>query len=162
VAWHRPKRSGNCSHAWGSAGDLPRVGTNAVCQWRAHPSGHRKRLASARTDQLAQVLDLLEGHPCRVQREPVRRQGNLVADLIVLAGAAGNPRKLQKDAGHDRDCALAPGRAMLALTSTEVDSVPMIEPVTDGFPQLLPRPLIRSPRQSCWLIVPQLLTLTAP
>ncbi len=55
-----------------------------------------------------------------------------LADLIVLAGAAG-VEKAAKDAGQNITVPFAPGRMDASQEQTDVESVAYLEPIADGF-----------------------------
>jgi len=79
--------------------------------------------------QLNKVLNALEG--VQAQFKQSGKQVSL-ADLIVLAGAAGIEKAAQ-DAGHQVTVPFAPGRADASQEQTDVDSIIWLEPVADGF-----------------------------
>ena len=111
-------------------------------------------------DQLAKVLGVLETIRADFNNAQSGDKEISVADLIVLAGAAGI-EKAAKDAGHDVTVPFAPGRGDASLEQTEVDSVAYLEPVTDGFRNFAKT---RYSVTTAELLVDraQLLTLTAP
>ena len=146
--------------AWGSAA------TFRGSDKRGGANGARIRLAPQKDwpvnepDQLAKVLDVLEGIRTEFNGAQSGDKQISVADLIVLAGAAGI-EKAAKDAGHDVTVPFAPGRGDASLEQTEVDSVAYLEPVTDGFRNFAKT---RYSVTTAELLVDraQLLTLTAP
>lgn len=146
--------------AWGSAA------TFRGSDKRGGANGARIRLAPQKDwpvnepDQLAKVLDVLEGIRAEFNGAQSGDKEISVADLIVLAGAAGI-EKAAKDAGHDVTVPFAPGRGDALLEQTEVDSVAYLEPVTDGFRNFAKT---RYSVTTAELLVDraQLLTLTAP
>lgn len=146
--------------AWGSAA------TFRGSDKRGGANGARIRLAPQKDwpvnepDQLAKVLDVLEGIRAEFNGAQSGDKEISVADLIVLAGAAGI-EKAAKDAGHDVTVPFAPGRGDASLEQTEVDSVAYLEPVTDGFRNFAKT---RYSVTTAELLVDraQLLTLTAP
>jgi len=146
--------------AWGSAA------TFRGSDKRGGANGARIRLAPQKDwpvnepDQLAKVLDVLEGIRAEFNGDQSGDKEISVADLIVLAGAAGI-EKAAKDAGHDVTVPFAPGRGDASLEQTEVDSVAYLEPVTDGFRNFAKT---RYSVTTAELLVDraQLLTLTAP
>ncbi len=83
-------------------------------------------------DQLAKVLETLEG----IQKEFNSAQSGgkkvSLADLIVLAGCAG-VEKAAKDAGHDITVPFTPGRMDASQEQTDVESFAVLEPAADGF-----------------------------
>ena len=146
--------------AWGSAA------TFRGSDKRGGANGARIRLAPQKDwpvnepDQLAKVLGVLEGNRADFNNAQTGDKEISVADLIVLAGAAGI-EKAAKDAGHDVTVPFAPGRGDASLEQTEVDSVAYLEPVTDGFRNFAKT---RYSVTTAELLVDraQLLTLTAP
>jgi catalase-peroxidase len=83
-------------------------------------------------EQLAAVLDTLEG----IQEEfnSSRSDGTKVslADLIVLGGNAAI-EKAAKDAGYDVDIPFEPGRTDASQKQTDVESFEALKPNADGF-----------------------------
>ncbi len=146
--------------AWGSAA------TFRGSDKRGGANGARIRLAPQKDwpvnepDQLAKVLGVLETIRTDFNNAQSGDKEISVADLIVLAGAAGI-EKAAKDAGHDVTVPFAPGRGDASLEQTEVDSVAYLEPVTDGFRNFAKT---RYSVTTAELLVDraQLLTLTAP
>ena len=146
--------------AWGSAA------TFRGSDKRGGANGARIRLAPQKDwpvnepDQLAKVLGVLEAIRADFNNAQTGEKEISVADLIVLAGAAGI-EKAAKDAGHDVTVPFAPGRGDASLEQTEVDSVAYLEPVTDGFRNFAKT---RYSVTTAELLVDraQLLTLTAP
>ena len=146
--------------AWGSAA------TFRGSDKRGGANGARIRLAPQKDwpvnepDQLAKVLGVLETIRADFNNAQSGDKKISVADLIVLAGAAGI-EKAAKDAGHDVTVPFAPGRGDASLEQTEVDSVAYLEPVTDGFRNFAKT---RYSVTTAELLVDraQLLTLTAP
>lgn len=110
--------------------------------------------------QLFKVLDILEG----IQNEFNETQSGTkkvsLADLIVLAGCAG-VEEAAKNAGHDVTVPFTPGRMDALQEQTDVNSVNMLEPFSDGFRNYQKAQSIRKPEE---LLVDkaQLLTLTPP
>ncbi|WP_406864198.1 catalase/peroxidase HPI [Streptomyces sp. HUAS MG47] len=82
-------------------------------------------------DELADVLRTLE----RIQESfnaAASGKHLSLADLIVLAGAAG-VEKAAKDAGHDVEVRFTPGRVDATQEQTDVESFAALEPKADGF-----------------------------
>jgi catalase-peroxidase len=83
-------------------------------------------------EQLSTVLRTLE----RIQSAFDAAHGGgkqvSLADLIVLAGAAG-VEKAAKDAGFDVEVPFRPGRTDAAQEQTDVESFAVLEPQADGF-----------------------------
>jgi catalase-peroxidase len=76
--------------------------------------------------QLSKVLNVLEG----IKNSSGKNVS--LADLIVLAGAAGI-EKAAKDAGKDIIVPFIPGRTDASQEQTDVDSLKWLEPQADGF-----------------------------
>ena len=108
---------------------------------------------------LAKVLALLEG----VQQEFNAKGGGTkisLADLIVLAGAAGI-EAAAKQAGHPIEVPFAPGRTDATAEMTDAASFAVLEPKADGFRNYAGAGLDR-PAPEALLDRAQLLSLTAP
>lgn len=145
------------STAWASAS------TFRGSDKRGGANGARIRLAPQKfwtvnnPTQLAKVLDALEA----IQKD-FQSGGKKVslADLIVLAGAAG-VEKAAKDAGYPIKVPFVPGRTDASQEQTDVESFAVLEPIADGFRNYLKTKYSVSTEE---LLVDkaQLLTLTAP
>ncbi|WP_164923920.1 catalase/peroxidase HPI [Sinorhizobium fredii] len=148
------------STAWASAS------TFRGSDKRGGANGARIRLAPQKDwevnqpEQLATVLETLEG----IQKafnggEPGDKKVSL-ADLIVLGGAAAI-EKAARNAGHDIEVPFAPGRTDATQEQTDVDSFGVLEPISDGFRNYQKGDYLISPEE---LLIDraQLLTLTAP
>ncbi|KAK1522089.1 catalase-peroxidase [Colletotrichum costaricense] len=117
------------STAWASAS------TFRGSDKRGGANGARIRLAPQKDwevnnpKQLAEVLKVLEG----VQQK-FNGSGKKIslADLIVLAGAAG-VEKAAKNAGVDINVPFTPGRGDATQEQTDVESVDYLQPYADGF-----------------------------
>ncbi|MFJ7627593.1 catalase/peroxidase HPI [Streptomyces sp. NPDC097595] len=83
-----------------------------------------------------------------------------LADLIVLAGAAG-VEKAAKDAGTDIEVPFTPGRVDASQDQTDVESFVELEPVADGFRNYLGKGN-RLPAEYLLLDRANLLNLSAP
>ncbi|RTF78480.1 catalase-peroxidase, partial [Serratia marcescens] len=83
-----------------------------------------------------------------------------LADLIVLAGAAG-VEQAAKNAGLTLTVPFAPGRMDASQEQTDVDSFEAMEPLADGFRNFL-KGKYRVPAETLLVDKAQLLTLTAP
>jgi catalase-peroxidase len=148
------------STAWASAS------TFRGSDKRGGANGARIRLAPQKDwevnqpDQLAEVLDTLEG--IRTAFNDAQSGGKKVslADLIVLGGCAG-VEQAAKNAGHDVNVAFTPGRTDASQDQTDVDSFGVLEPAADGFRNYVKAKYSVSAEE---LLVDraQLLTLTAP
>ncbi|MYB89816.1 MAG: catalase/peroxidase HPI, partial [Proteobacteria bacterium] len=111
-------------------------------------------------DQLASVLQTLEGIQQEFNNAASNGKAVSLADVIVLAGCAGI-EQAAKNAGHDVEVPFTPGRADAAQEQTDVESFAVLEPTADGFRNYLKAKHTVSAEQ---LLVDQaqLLTLTAP
>ncbi|WP_431893887.1 catalase/peroxidase HPI [Nonomuraea sp. bgisy101] len=111
-------------------------------------------------DQLATVLGTLEGIQQTFNAAQTGGKQISLADLIVLAGAAG-VEKAAKDAGFDVQVPFTPGRADAAQEQTDVESFAALEPTADGFRNYLGKGN-RLPAEFLLLDRANLLTLSAP
>ncbi|MET7365707.1 catalase/peroxidase HPI [Streptomyces sp. NPDC005566] len=111
-------------------------------------------------DGLATVLRKLEG--IQESFNSGRTDGKQIslADLIVLAGAAG-VEKAAKDAGFDVEVPFTPGRVDASQEQTDVESFAALEPTADGFRNYLGKGN-RLPAEYLLLDRANLLTLSAP
>jgi catalase-peroxidase len=145
------------STAWASAS------TFRGSDKRGGANGARVRLAPQKDwevnnpPQLAAVLKTLEG----IQKE-FNAGGKKVsiADLIVLAGAAGI-EKAAKTAGHDVKVPFIAGRVDASQEQTDVESFEVLEPAADGFRNYIKAHHTASAEEML-VDKAQLLTLTAP
>jgi catalase-peroxidase len=148
------------STAWASAstfrGSDKRGGANGA-RIRLAP---QKDWAVNQPAQLAKVLKSLEG----IQREfnGAAAGGRKVsmADLIVLAGAAGIEQAAKK-AGHQATVPFTPGRMDASQDQTDVESFAVLEPIADGF-RNYQKARYAVPSEALLIDKAQLLTLTAP
>ncbi len=148
------------STAWASAstfrGSDKRGGANGA-RIRLAP---QKDWAVNQPAQLARVLGVLEG----LQREFNAAQAGgkkiSVADLIVLAGAAG-VEQAARAAGHSVNVPFTPGRTDASQEQTDVASFAPLEPVADGF-RNFQKSRFAVPAEALLIDRAQLLTLTAP
>ncbi|TWH23257.1 catalase-peroxidase [Rhodococcus rhodochrous J45] len=146
--------------AWASAasfrGTDKRGGANGA-RVRLEP---QKNWEANEPEQLAQVLQILEG----IQQDFNGSAGGgkkvSLADLIVLAGNAA-VEKAAKDAGHDITVPFFPGRTDTTQEWTDVESFEVLEPKHDGFRNYL-RGGEKLPPEKLFLERANLLTLTAP
>ncbi|MBX9403716.1 catalase/peroxidase HPI [Lysobacter sp. BMK333-48F3] len=148
------------SAAWASAS------TFRGSDKRGGANGARIRLAPQKDwevnqpAQLAQVLAALEG----IQRDFNAGQNGgkkvSLADLIVLAGAAG-VEQAAKNAGVAVKLPFTPGRTDASQEQTDVESFAVLEPVADGFRNYL-RGSFGASAESLLVDKAQLLNLSAP
>ncbi|WP_431191075.1 catalase/peroxidase HPI [Leptolyngbya subtilissima] len=120
------------STAWASAS------TFRCSDMRGGANGARIRLEPQKNwevnqpEQLATVLQTLEG----IQQEFNSSQSGgkrvSIADLIVLGGCAGI-EQAAKNAGHDVTVPFKPGRTDATQEKTDVESFAPLEPTADGF-----------------------------
>jgi len=120
------------STAWASAS------TFRCSDMRGGANGARIRLAPQKDwevnqpEQLATVLQTLEG----IQQEFNSSQSGgkrvSIADLIVLGGCAGI-EQAATNAGHDVTVPFKPGRTDALQEKTDVESFAVLEPTADGF-----------------------------
>jgi catalase-peroxidase len=111
-------------------------------------------------DELAKVLRALEG--IQEAFNGVQAQGKQVslADLIVLGGSAA-VELAAKNAGHEVEVPVTPGRTDASQEETDVESFAALEPAADGFRNYL-RDGQRLPAEYLLLDRANLLTLSAP
>lgn len=133
--------------AWASAA------TYRGTDMRGGANGARIRLAPQnqwavnQPDELARVLDALEG----VQRDFNSAQSGdkrvSLADLIVLGGAAAIEQAAER-AGHDVDVPFVAGRTDATAEQTDADSFAPLEPTADGFRNYIEAGHPRSPTEA--------------
>ena len=148
------------STAWASAS------TFRGSDMRGGANGARIRLAPQKDwevnqpDQLANVLQILEGIQQEFNDAAANGKAVSLADVIVLAGCAGI-EQAAKNAGHAVEVPFTPGRTDAAQEQTDVESFAVLEPTADGFRNYLKAKHTVTSEQ---LLVDQaqLLTLTAP
>ena len=97
--------------------------------------------------ELARVLGALEG--IRNEFNGAQRRGKQIsmADLIVLAGAAGIEQAAQH-AGYDVEVPFTPGRGDATAEQTDADSFAVLEPQADGFRNYIEEGYARSPAEA--------------
>ncbi|PYC88241.1 catalase/peroxidase HPI [Streptomyces tateyamensis] len=133
---------------------------------RGGANGARLRLEPQRSwevnepDQLAGVLRTLEGIQSSFNAAASGGKQVSLADLIVLAGAAG-VEKAAKDAGFAVEVPFTPGRGDTTQELTDAESFAPLEPVADGFRNYLGKGT-RLPAEYLLLDKANLLTLSAP
>ncbi|MET0350068.1 MAG: catalase/peroxidase HPI, partial [Rhizobacter sp.] len=148
------------STAWASAstfrGSDKRGGANGA-RIRLAP---QKDWAVNQPEQLARVLQALEG--IRTEFNGAQAGGKKIslADLIVLAGAAAVERAA-REGGHSIDVPFTPGRTDASQEQTDVASFAPLEPAADGF-RNYSKARFSVPAEALLLDRAQLLTLTAP
>ncbi len=148
------------STAWASAS------TFRGSDKRGGANGGRIRLAPQKDwevnnpDELAKVLDTLEGVQKSFNDAQTGGRQVSMADMIVLGGCAG-VEQAAKNAGHAVTVPFTPGRGDALQEQTDVESFAVLEPVADGFRNYL--------NSDCTIAAEhmlvdraQLLTLTAP
>ncbi|MCX4697326.1 catalase/peroxidase HPI [Streptomyces sp. NBC_01352] len=111
-------------------------------------------------DQLASALRTLEGIQESFNAAQSGGKQVSLADLIVLAGAAG-VEKAAKDAGFDIEVPFTPGRVDATQEQTDVESFAALEPTADGFRNYVGKGN-RLPAEYLLLDKANLLTLSAP
>lgn len=150
------------STAWASAS------TFRGSDKRGGANGARIRLAPQKDwevnqpEQLAKVLGVLEGIQADFNAAQTGGKKISLADLIVLAGAAG-VEKAAKAGGHDVTVPVTPGRMDASDAQTDVASFAALEPRIDGFRNYVNANRMQFMKPEEALIDrAQLLTLTAP
>jgi catalase-peroxidase len=148
------------STAWASASTFR--GTDK----RGGANGARIRLAPQKywavnnPAQLSKVLDKLVAIQQGFNAAATGGKQVSLADLIVLAGAAG-VEKAAKEGGHNVTVPFTPGRTDATEEQTDVASFGVLEPTADGFRNYIkPKTLISS--EEMLLDKSHLLNLTAP
>ncbi|MFP7323443.1 catalase/peroxidase HPI [Serratia marcescens] len=148
------------STAWASAssfrGSDKRGGANGA-RIRLAP---QKDWAVNQPAQLAATLAKLESIQRSFNDAQTGGKRVSLADLIVLAGAAG-VEQAAKNAGLTLTVPFAPGRMDASQEQTDVDSFEAMEPLADGFRNFL-KGKYRVPAETLLVDKAQLLTLTAP
>jgi len=147
------------STAWASAstfrGSDKRGGANGA-RIRLAP---QKDWAVNQPEQLAKVLQVLEGIRGEFNTAQAGGKKLSLADLIVLAGGAGVEQAAQ-DAGHEVTVPFTPGRMDASQEQTDVPSFAPLEPIADGFRNYR-KARYSVPAEALMLDRAQLLTLTA-
>jgi catalase-peroxidase len=110
--------------------------------------------------QLASVLRTLEGIQQGFSAAAAGGKQVSLADLIVLAGAAG-VEQAARDAGYEVEVPFTPGRADASQDQTDVESFAVLEPRADGFRNYAGKGN-RLPAEYLLLDKANLLTLSAP
>ncbi len=148
------------STAWASAS------TFRGSDKRGGANGARIRLAPQKDWEvnnpadLAKVLSALEKIQQDFNRSQTSGKKISLADLIVLGGCAA-VEAAAKNAGQEVQVPFAPGRTDASQEQTDIESIAVLEPKTDGFRNFFGREQDR-PAEELFLDRAQLLTLTAP
>ncbi|KVL67442.1 catalase/peroxidase HPI [Burkholderia ubonensis] len=148
------------STAWASAS------TFRGSDKRGGANGARIRLAPQKDweanqpAQLAKVLATLEGIRSAFNDAQTGGKQVSLADLIVLAGAAG-VEQAARNAGQTVTVPFAPGRTDASQEQTDVDAMAVLEPRADGFRNYV-KGKYRVPAEALLVDKAQLLTLSAP
>ncbi|GAB7216866.1 catalase/peroxidase HPI [Dickeya oryzae] len=148
------------STAWASAstfrGSDKRGGANGA-RIRLAP---QKDWAVNQPEQLAKVLGTLESIQNEFNHAQSDNKRISLADLIVLAGAAG-VEQAAKAAGHAVTVPFTPGRMDASQEQTDVESFAVLEPIADGFRNYL-KGHYSVAAEALLVDKAQLLTLSAP
>ena len=148
------------STAWASAS------TFRGSDMRGGANGARIRLAPQKDwavnqpQQLAKVLQVLEGIQSTFNAAQSGDKQVSLADLIVLAGCVGVEAAAKK-AGQTLSVPFTPGRMDASQEQTDVDSFAFLEPAADGFRNFQKQAYAVSAEEML-IDRAQLLTLTAP
>ncbi len=149
------------STAWASAS------TFRGSDKRGGANGARIRLAPQKDwdvnkpAQLAKVLEVLENIQQEFnQSQPGGTKKVSLADLIVLGGCAAIEEAAKK-AGNEVQVPFSPGRTDATQEMTDVESIAVLEPKSDGFRNHSAKEIDR-PGEELLVDRAQLLTLTAP
>ena len=148
------------STAWASAS------TFRGSDKRGGANGARIRLAPQKDwevnqpDELARVLEKLEGVQKAFNAKQSGGKRVSLADLIVLGGSAAVEQAAGK-AGHEVEVPFTPGRTDATQTQTDAPSFAPLEPIADGFRNYL-KTGHTVPAEELLIDKAQLLTLTAP
>ncbi|MFC3058756.1 catalase/peroxidase HPI [Paenirhodobacter populi] len=133
---------------------------------RGGANGARVRLAPQkdwevnRPEQLARVLEVLEGVKAEFDQNAGGGKKVSLADLIVIAGNAGVEQAAQA-AGVAVTVPFSPGRTDASQEQTDVHSFAVMEPVADGF-RNYQKAGVSVPAEEVLIDKAQQLTLTAP
>lgn len=148
------------STAWASAS------TFRGSDKRGGANGARVRLAPQKfwqvnnPQQLAKVLDKLEGIQKEFNGSAAGGKKVSLADLIVLGGCAA-VEKAASNAGVKLTVPFTPGRTDASAEHTDVESFSILEPQADGFRNYMKKKYTTSAEEML-VDKAQLLTLTAP
>lgn len=148
------------STAWASAstfrGSDKRGGANGA-RIRLTP---QKDWAVNQPDQLAKVLQSLDGIREKFNAAQTGGKKVSLADLIVLAGNAG-VEQAARNAGQQIKVPFTPGRTDASQEQTDVKSFTPLEPIADGF-RNYQKTRYSVPAEALLIDRAQLLTLTGP
>ena len=111
-------------------------------------------------DELASVLRTLEGIQAAWGSSQTGGKQVSLADLVVIGGSAAI-ELAAKNAGHDVEVTVTPGRVDAAQEQTDVESFAALEPTADGFRNYLGSRQ-RLPAEYLLIDRANLLTLSAP
>ncbi len=133
---------------------------------RGGANGARIRLAPQKDwevnqpERLAKVLKTLES--IQAEFNAAQKSGKKIsmADLIVLGGCAAVEAAAKKG-GYDVNVPFVPGRTDATQEMTDVESMKVLEPKSDGFRNFVSKEMDR-PAEELLIDRAQLLTLTAP
>ncbi|SDY96544.1 catalase/peroxidase HPI [Tindallia californiensis] len=146
--------------AWSSAstyrGSDKRGGANGA-RIRLEP---QKNWEANQPEQLEKVMTTLENLQKEYNAAQSGRKKISLADLIVLAGAAGI-EKAARDGGQEITVPFAPGRTDATEAQTDADSFSVLEPLADGFRNFTKKKYSVRPEEML-VDKAQLLGLTAP
>lgn len=148
------------SAAWASAS------TYRASDMRGGANGGRVRLAPQKfwevnnPDQLAKVLDTLEGIQTAFNGAQAGTKQISIADMIVLGGCVG-VEKAAKEAGVDINVPFTPGRGDASEEQTDVESFEWLRPKADGFRNFV-QAEYSVPAEKLLVDKAQLMGLTAP
>lgn len=148
------------STAWASAstfrGSDKRGGANGA-RIRLSP---QKDWAVNQPEQLAKVLQALDGIRSDFNSIPSDDKKVSLADLIVLAGNVA-VEQAARNAGHEINVPFTPGRTDALQEQTDVESFIPLDPFADGF-RNYQKTRYSVPAEALLIDRAQLLTLTAP
>jgi catalase-peroxidase len=148
------------STAWASAstfrGSDKRGGANGA-RVRLGP---QKDWAVNQPQELAKVLQVLEGIQADFNGAQAGGKKISLADLIVLGGGVG-VEQAARSAGHAVTVPFTPGRADASAEQTDAASFAVLEPIADGF-RNYQQAGYAVPAEALLIDKAQLLTLTAP
>ncbi|MBS1813614.1 MAG: catalase/peroxidase HPI [Acidobacteria bacterium] len=149
------------STAWASAstfrGSDKRGGANGA-RIRLEPQKNWEANEPAKLDKVLKALEKIQGDFNGAQSGGKKIS---LADLIVLAGAAG-VEKAAKNAGIDVTVPFTPGRMDASQEQTDVASFSVLEPHADGFRSYVNSHRRHAPAEVELVEKAQLLRLTAP